>query len=127
MTFVLQSLYPQEKTIFFHDYRSAGGRYSTASFVVAFSLFALIPEFISALGFAAVLHVGSGMKTNVRIFFEFAISCWVQLNFGESIGIVLCSYWSVMGLAVSLVSCFLTVASQSAGVFSASVARFLDV
>ncbi|EJD39012.1 hypothetical protein AURDEDRAFT_187588 [Auricularia subglabra TFB-10046 SS5] len=122
----LASLYPQEKTIFFHDYRSAGGRYSPAAFVFAFSLFALLPEFISALGYAAILHVGSGMQTDARIFFEFAISCWAQLNFGESIGIAFCSYWSAMGLAVSLVSCFLTVASQSAGVFSASIAKFLD-
>ncbi|KZV81463.1 P-loop containing nucleoside triphosphate hydrolase protein [Exidia glandulosa HHB12029] len=122
----LASLYPQEKTIFFHDYRSAGGRYNTATFVLAFTLFALIPEVLSAIGFAAVLHVGSGMQTNARIFFEFAISCWVQLSFGESIGIAFCSYWSAMGLAVSLVSCFLTVASQSSGVFSASIAKFLE-
>lgn len=122
-----QSLYPQEKTIFFHDYRSAGGRYSTATFVLAFSLFALIPEVLSAMGFAAILHVGSGMQTSARIYFEFAIGCWAQLSFGESVGIVFCSYWSAMGLAVSLISCFLTVASQSSGVFSASIAKFLDV
>ena len=123
----LQALYPQEKTIFFHDYRSSGGRYSTGSFMAAFSLFGIIPEFLSAVGYTAILHVGSGMQTNARIFFQFAVCVWAQLSFGESIGIAFCSYWSAMGLAVSLVSCFLTVASQSSGVFSASVATFLDV
>ncbi|KAH7106594.1 P-loop containing nucleoside triphosphate hydrolase protein, partial [Auriculariales sp. MPI-PUGE-AT-0066] len=122
----LVALYPQEKTIFFHDYRSSGGRYSTGAFMTAFSIVAIIPEFLSAIGYTAILHVGSGMQTNARIFFQFAVCVWTQLSFGESVGIAFASYWSAMGLAVSLVSCFLTVASQSSGVFSASIAAFLD-
>ena len=115
-----------EKTVFFYDYKAAGGRYSSATFIVAFTLFAFIPEFISALIFSVILNVATGMRTNPRIYFEFTIATWAQLNMGESIGIAFASFFDTMGLSVSLVSVFLTFAAQSSGVFSASVAKFLD-
>lgn len=122
----LAALYPMEKTIFFHDFKSAGSRYSTTTFVAAFSLFAIVPEFISALIFTAIMNVATGMRTDGRIFFEFAIGIWAELNFGESIGIAFASFFDTMGLSVSLVSVFLSVAGQSSSVFSASLAKFLD-
>lgn len=115
-----------EKTVFFYDYKSAGGRYSSATFIIAFTLFAIIPEFISALLFSVIINVATGMRTSARIYFEFAVAIWAQLNFGESIGIAFASFFDTMGLSVSLVSVFLTFAAQSSSVFSASVAKFLD-
>jgi hypothetical protein len=115
-----------EKTVFFYDYKSAGGRYSSATFVIAFTLFAFIPEFISALIFSVIMNVATGMQTSARIYFEYAIAIWVQLSLGESVGIAFASFFDTMGLSVSLVSCFLTFASQSSSVFSASLAKFLD-
>lgn len=122
----LAALYPMEKTIFFHDYRSAGSRYGTTTFIAAFSLFAIIPEFISAILFTLIMHLATGMRSNPKIFFEFAVSIWMELNFGESIGIAFASFFDTMGLSVSLVSVFLSIAGQSSSVFSASVAKFLE-
>lgn len=122
----LAALYPMEKTVFFHDRTSAGGRYSTATFITAFSLFAIVPELISAFLYTVIMNVATGMQTNARIFFEFSVAIWAQLSFGESIGIAFASYFDTMGLSVSLVSVFLSVASMSSGVFSASISSFLD-
>ncbi|KAI0685355.1 P-loop containing nucleoside triphosphate hydrolase protein [Cytidiella melzeri] len=122
----LAATYPMEKTVFFYDYKSAGGRYSSATFIIAFTLFAFIPEFISALIFSVIMNVATGMRTSSRIYFEYSVVIWAQLNFGESIGIAFASFFDTMGLSVSLVSVFLTVASQSSSVFSASLAGFLD-
>ena len=122
----LAALYPMEKTVFFHDYKSAGGRYSSATFITAFSLFAFVPEFVSALLFAVIMNVATGMRTSARIYFEFAIAIWVQLNFGESVGIAFASFFDTMGLSVSLVSVFLSVAAQAGSVLSASIAKFLQ-
>ena len=122
----LAALYPTEKTVFFHDYKSAGGRYSSATFITAFTIFAIIPEFISALLFSVIMNVATGMRTSARIYFEFAIAIWVQLSFGESIGIAFASFFDTMGLSVSLVSVFLSVAAQASSVLSASIAKFLQ-
>lgn len=122
----LAALYPMEKTVFFHDYKSAGGRYSSATFITAFTIFAIIPEFISALIFSVIMNVATGMRTGARIYFEFAIAVWMQLSFGESIGIAFASFFDTMGLSVSLVSVFLSVAAQASSVFSASIAKFLQ-
>ena len=121
----LVAIYPMEKTVFFHDYRSAGSRYSTTSFMLAFSIFAFVPEFISALIFAAIMNVATGMQTNARIFFEYALGIWMQLSFGESMGIAFASYFDTMGLAIPMVSVLLSVAAQSSSVFSASIVKFL--
>jgi hypothetical protein len=51
----LVAVYPQEWHVFFHDYRSAGGRYSSRAFVSAFSLFAFLPELISAFLFTLIM------------------------------------------------------------------------
>jgi hypothetical protein len=123
----LAAIYPQERRAFMHEHASAGRRYSSAAFVGAFSLSALGPELVSAILSTIILNVATGMRVNARIFFEFAVAAWAQLNFGESIGIVFATYWSTMGLAVSLVSVFLTVAGQSSGVFSASIPTWLNV
>lgn len=122
----LAALYPMEKTVFFHDYKSAGGRYSSATFITAFTIFAIIPEFISALIPSVIMNVATGMRTNARIYFEFAVAVWVQLSFGESIGIAFASFFDTMGLSVSLVSVFLSVAAQASSVLSASIAKFLQ-
>ena len=114
-----------EKTVFFHDFRSAGNRYSTTSFMVAFSIFAFVPEFISAIIFAAIMNIATGMRTSARIFFEYAIDIWMQLSFGESMGIVFASCFDTMGLAIAMVSVFMCVAGQSSSVFSASIVKFL--
>jgi hypothetical protein len=76
----LAALYPQEKTVFFHDYRGAGGRYSSATFIISFSLFAFLPELLSALLYAVIMNIATGMQTNARIYFEFAIAIWAQLK-----------------------------------------------
>jgi hypothetical protein len=47
------------------------------------------------------------------------------LSFGESVGIAFASFFSTLGLSVSLVSTFLTFASFASSVFSASIAKFL--
>jgi hypothetical protein len=122
----LAALYPQEKTVFLHDRTSAGGQYSAATFVTAFSLFAIIPELVSAILYAVIINVATGMRTGWRVFFEFAICIWVQLSFGESVGIAFASFFDTMGLSVSLVSVFLSIASMSSGIFSASISSFLD-
>ena len=38
------------------------------------------------------LHVGSGMQTSARIFFEFAITIFTQVNMGESMALI-CGAW----------------------------------
>ena len=122
----LAALYPMEKTAFFHDYKSAGGRYTAATFIIAFSLFAIIPELVSSLLFAVIMNVATGMRTGARIYFEFAISIWVQLNFGESIGIAFASFFDTVGLSVSVVAVFLTAGASASSVLSASIPKFIQ-
>jgi hypothetical protein len=76
----LAALYPMEKTVFFHDYRSAGGGYSAATFVTSFTMFAIIPEILASLLYAVIVNVATGMQTNARIYFEFTIGIWAQVS-----------------------------------------------
>ncbi|KIP05297.1 hypothetical protein PHLGIDRAFT_490904 [Phlebiopsis gigantea 11061_1 CR5-6] len=123
----LAALYPMEKTVFLYD-SAAGGRYSSATFVATFSTLAPVPERVYAPLFALVMNVATGMRTDARIFFAFATAAvWVQLLFGESIGIAFASFFDTAGPSVSLVSVVLYIAAQAGPAFSASVAPFLAV
>jgi hypothetical protein len=67
------------QTVFMSDYRSAGGRYSSGAFLLSFSLFALIPEALSAMLFAVIMDIATGMRHSPRVFFEFFLGCWAQV------------------------------------------------
>lgn len=119
------ALYPADKALFTHEHASAGARYSPGAFLLAFTLFALPSEICAALAFTLLAHVATGMQTSARIFAQFAAAVWVQLSFGESVGVLVASFFDTVGLAVSLVSLVLTVAAQASGIFSASVVPWL--
>ncbi|KAL7410573.1 P-loop containing nucleoside triphosphate hydrolase protein [Mrakia frigida] len=118
------AIFPQDRDLFFHEYSSSAA-YSAATFLTAYTLFDLSMTVMAAFLYSLIMHVGVGMQTSVRIYFEFAISIWSLLSFGESIAICFASFATEMGLAVSLVSTVLAVLCQISGIISLSVPDWL--
>jgi hypothetical protein len=48
-----------------------------------------------------LINVGVGLQSNVRTYFEFVITIWAQISWGESVGIMFCSFSDSLGLSVS--------------------------
>ncbi|KAF8305811.1 hypothetical protein DL93DRAFT_2172409 [Clavulina sp. PMI_390] len=72
------------------------------------------------------MNVVTGMQTNARIFFEDALVSFALQSFGESLGIAFASFYDSMGLNVQIVSTAITALTQSCGIVSVTVPRWLS-
>jgi hypothetical protein len=68
-------------------------------------------EVISAFIFVAVTDWLGGMQMSAEIFFVNSFICFVLVNIGESVGIVFCSFFDHVGIAVSFTNLILSVLS----------------
>jgi ABC-type multidrug transport system permease subunit len=86
-------LYPAE--------RQSSAAYSPLTFLLGYTLIELPNELIGAALFGLLINVGVGLQSNVRTYFEFVITIWAQISWGESVGIMFCSFSDSLGLSVS--------------------------
>jgi ABC-type multidrug transport system ATPase subunit len=110
------AIYGNELGSFLHDYRSSGARYSAASFLATYTLIEVPMQLIGSFLFAVVSVFGMGLQHSVKDFFEFTVSVFAVINFGESVGILF-GTWVQDALSVSLISSALSVAAQTSGIF----------
>jgi ABC-type multidrug transport system permease subunit len=81
--------------------RQSSAAYSPLTFLLGYTLIELPNELIGAALFGLLINVGVGLQSNVRTYFEFVITIWAQISWGESVGIMFCSFSDSLGLSVS--------------------------
>ncbi|GMK58369.1 hypothetical protein CspeluHIS016_0504010 [Cutaneotrichosporon spelunceum] len=118
------SILPPERNLYLHEAASSA-RYSPATFVIMYTLVELGPEIFSSLGYSAIMNAGVGMQTSARIFFQFFATIWAMQNFGESLAILIGVWVRSEGLTVTILSTFLSLVIQTAGLVSLNVPRWL--
>ncbi|BEI93776.1 uncharacterized protein CcaverHIS019_0602350 [Cutaneotrichosporon cavernicola] len=118
------SIFPPERNLYLHEAASSA-RYSPATFVIMYTLVELAPEIFASLGYTAIMHVGVGMQTSASIFFQFFATIWVMQNLGESLCIIVGVWVRSEGLTVTILSTFLSLVAQTAGLVSLNVPRWL--
>ncbi|KAF8310725.1 P-loop containing nucleoside triphosphate hydrolase protein [Clavulina sp. PMI_390] len=119
------AIFPLDRQVFFHEYQSSA-RYSAQTFVIAFTLVEIPLQILSSLLWVVFMNVATGMQTNARIFFEDALVSFALQSFGESLGIAFASFYDSMGLNVQIVSTAITALTQSCGIVSVTVPRWLS-
>ncbi|WWC68886.1 uncharacterized protein I206_102822 [Kwoniella pini CBS 10737] len=118
------AIFPADRNLYLHEAKSSA-RYSPATFVITYTLVELGFEIAGAIGYAAIMNIGVGMQTSVRIYFEFAVTIWAMVNMGESFAMIFGSWIQTEGLTVTVVSTFLSMIGQVSGVISLSVPTWL--
>ncbi|KAF8305817.1 hypothetical protein DL93DRAFT_2232864 [Clavulina sp. PMI_390] len=119
------AIFPLDRQVFFHEYQSSA-RYSAQTFIIAFTLVELPFQILSSLLWVVFMNVVTGMQTNARIFFEDAIVSFALQSFGESLGIAFASFYDSTGLELQIVSTVITALTQSCGIVSVTVPRWLS-
>ncbi|ORX36262.1 P-loop containing nucleoside triphosphate hydrolase protein [Kockovaella imperatae] len=119
------AIYPADRDLYLHEAKSSA-RYSPATFVIVWTIVELGFELLGAFGYAAIINVGAGMQTSVRIFFEFSLTIWACVNLGESWAMMFGAWIPAEGLTVVVVSTLLSIAGQISGVISLSVPTWLS-
>ncbi|KAG8888726.1 hypothetical protein FRB98_006983 [Tulasnella sp. 332] len=119
------AIFPADRDLFWHEVRSSAA-YSSAAFLLSFTLIEIPLEIVASLVAAVVSNLGNGMQTSPRIFFELVFVEWALLSTGESIGIIFGVFTQSMGFNVSLVSTFITIMVQASGVLSVTIPGWVD-
>ena len=120
------SIFPVERNLFLHEYKSASSRQSVSTFLLAYTLQEILVSIISSGLFSLIVVFGIGLQNSPRIFIEFWVSSFALINLGESIGIFFCAFVDNGGLAVSLVSVGITILSQLNGIISVTLPTWLE-
>ncbi|WVW79872.1 hypothetical protein I302_101842 [Kwoniella bestiolae CBS 10118] len=118
------AIFPADRNLYLHEAKSSA-RYSPATFVITYTLVELGFELAGGFGYAAIMNIGVGMQTSVRIYFEFAITIWAMVNMGESFAMIFGIWIQTEGLTVTVVSTILSMIGQVSGVISLSVPTWL--
>lgn len=84
-------------------------------------------QIVAALLYSVISIYGMALQGSPRIFFEYAVAVWGALSFGESVGIIFCSWIRNGGLSISMVSVALTIMAQVSGIMSVSIPHWLQV
>ncbi|WWD16853.1 hypothetical protein CI109_101285 [Kwoniella shandongensis] len=118
------AIFPADRNLYLHEAKSSA-RYSSATFVITYTMVEIGFELLGSFGYAAIMNIGVGMQTSVRIYFEYAITIWAMVNMGESFTLILGSWIQTEGLTVTVVSTILSMIGQVSGVISLSVPTWL--
>ncbi|GAA5832082.1 hypothetical protein JCM11251_002811 [Rhodosporidiobolus azoricus] len=118
--------FPFEKNLFIHEWRTSA-RHSAATFVLAYTVQETVTSLLSSLIWAIIFVYGMNLQQGAVKFICFWISSWALISAGESIGIMFSAWTNNGGLAVSLVSCGLTLLAQLNGIISVTLDGYLKV
>ncbi|GAA6030923.1 hypothetical protein JCM8097_008938 [Rhodosporidiobolus ruineniae] len=121
------SIFPSERNLFFHEWKTSA-RHNATAFLVSYTLQETVVSLLSAFLWSVIFVFGMRLQyTPASVFPEFWISSFALISFGESVGIMFSAWVPNGGLAVSLVSAGLTLLAQLNGIISVSMDRWLEI
>lgn len=116
------SLYPIERKLFYQEYKD--GIYGPLEFSLSYLLNELPTEIGLSLFFAVMLVFGVGLPRTPEMFFSLFFSGFVSLNCGESLGILVTSIFTHLGLAINLLSSMVILSVFMGGTMSLHMPMF---
>lgn len=117
-----QSLYPVERDLFYKDYKDE--IYGTCEFSVSYLINELPTEILPCFFFAALIVFGPGLPRNAAMFFSMFLTCFVSINCGESLGILVNSIVKHLGLAANVLGSIIMFAIFMGGTMSLNMPPF---
>ena len=117
-------VYPEERDIFYSE--QADGCHSAESFLLQYTLLEVPFEVGASLIFGLFAAFVCDLDGTVKMFLVCASNCAFILSCGESVGIMVSTVFSHGGLAVNIISLFLSVSTVLGGIMSLHVNSFLN-
>eukprot|EP01133_Synstelium_polycarpum_P016895 gene16895-20090_t len=109
------ALFPQERNSFYRE--RSDGLYSTVAFFFSYMMVEIPFNAFGALGYAGVSYFTLGMHPGASHFFTFALTVFVLLFSGESVGLFVCSLFYDVGMATTIANVILSLFAVLAGFF----------
>ncbi|CUM48721.1 unnamed protein product [Debaryomyces tyrocola] len=116
------TLYPVERSLFYQEYKD--GIYGPLEFNLSYLLNELPTEIIPCLFFAALLVFGVGLPRTAGMFFSMFFTGVAAINCGESLGILVSSIFTHLGLAINILASVIVIAIFMGGTMSLHMPEF---
>lgn len=110
------ALYPVERELFYQEYKD--GIYNSLEFQLSYFINESVVELVTCLVFSAFVVFVVGMPRNAGMYFSMFFVCFVAINCGESLGIMVNSIFDHLGLAINVLSTLMIMAIFMGGTMS---------
>lgn len=110
------AIFPIERDVFYHEFKD--GVYSNFEFQICYFIIESLIEIITCLIFAIFIVFIIGLPRTAGMYFSMFFSCFVAINCGESLGIMINCIFDHLGLAINLLASLMTVAIFMGGTMS---------
>ncbi|KIV85835.1 hypothetical protein PV11_01490 [Exophiala sideris] len=117
------ALYPAQRELFYRE--DEDDLYSLEAFFVSYSILEIPIEVLSALLFGVISVLGVGFPRTPSLVFIFAFNAFCVVNCGESLAIILLTFISHAGLAVSLCCILISISVHLTGIIAITIPAFL--
>lgn len=117
------ALYPPQRELFYRE--DEDDLYSLEAFFVSYSILEIPIEVLSALFFGVITVLGVGFPRTPSLVFIFAFNAFCVVNCGESLAIILLTFISHAGLAVSLCCILISISVHLTGIIAITIPGFL--
>ncbi|KAI1627612.1 ABC transporter-like protein [Exophiala viscosa] len=117
------ALYPAQRELFYRE--DEDDLYSLEAFFVSYSILEIPIEILSALLFGVVTVLGVGFPRTPSLVFIFAFNAFCVVNCGESLAILLLTFISHAGMAVSLCCILISISVHLTGIIAITIPGFL--
>lgn len=116
------SLFPNEKQLFFQEYRD--GTYGVFEFSTCYLLNELPMEILTCLIYAIFIVLACGLPRDAAMYFTMFAGSFVAVNCGESLGIMIVSLFDHLGVAMNILNFCLFLAIFMGGTMSINMPDF---
>ncbi|KAK0468631.1 P-loop containing nucleoside triphosphate hydrolase protein [Armillaria novae-zelandiae] len=119
------AVFPIERDFFYREYND--GVYSVEAFLTSYAALELPFEIATALIYSLFVSISANLGRTVSIFFITALNGLCIVNAGESLGIIMNTFFTQdTGLALSISNILMSIAMYIAGLMSLNMPRFLE-
>ncbi|KAK5046825.1 hypothetical protein LTR84_007179 [Exophiala bonariae] len=119
------AIYPAERDLFYREHYD--GLYSVEAFLVSYTILELSSELIGAILFSLLTVLVGGLPRTPGLVFIVALNALCASSCGESLGIILMTFFTHTGFAVTVSCILMSVSMHLTGVIAINIPDFLMV
>lgn len=110
------ALFPIERDLFYHEFKD--GVYNNFEFQICYFIIESAIEMITCLIFSVFIVFVIGLPRTAGMYFSMFFTCFVSINCGESLGIMVNCIFDHLGLAINILASLMTLAIFMGGTMS---------
>lgn len=116
------AIFPVERDLFYQEFRD--GIYNNLEFQMVYFFIESVVEVVTCLVFLVFVVFVVGLPRTAAMYFSMFVTCFVSINTGESLGIIVNAIFDHLGVAINVISNLMVLAIFMGGTMSLHMPQF---